>query len=240
MRIDIVARQRVSPQERSDMYSLFARYYDNVNRATFEGDLDDKQWVLHLRNPDGCIAGFSTLQVYAHSGSAGPAVILYSGDTIVERACRRHGDLAGAFGHLLLRAVREHPGIPVYWLLTTKGVRTYRFLPVFFKTFYPAFDRRMPNRTRQLLDEVAAAKFGPEYSPATHIVSHHGRRDWLCAAERDAVLERRSDPHIRFFLEKNPGYVKGDELACISEMSEENLNKRGWRVIERTEVHWRE
>lgn len=240
MKIDIVRRPNVKPSERDEMYSVFSRYYVNVEHSRFEKDLNEKNWVIQLRNQDSCIVGFSTLQIYEHSGFAGSTAIIYSGDTIVDRAYRVNGDLAGAFGHLLLRAIAEHPGMPVYWLLTSKGARTYRFLPVFFKAFFPVFDQRTPENIKALIDEVATTKFGTDYSPETQVVSHHGERDWLCDSEHDPALLGRHDPHIRFFLERNPGYTRGDELACITAMTEDNLNARAIRVIKHTEVQWRE
>lgn len=240
MKINIVSRKHLTPTERGEMYAVFVRYYENVERCRFEKDLEEKNWIIQLRNEEQQIVGFSTLQVYEHCGSLGPALVLYSGDTIIDRAYRRNGDLAGAFGHLLLRTIRENQLFPVYWLLTSKGVRTYRFLPVFFKTFFPAFNQQNGARLKVLIDEIAAAKFGADYSPQTQIVSHHGQRDWLCSAEQDPQLFQRSDPHICFFLQKNPGYPHGDELACLAEISEDNLNSRAWRVINHTEVDWRE
>ena len=240
MKIDIVKRPDVNLSEREEMYSVFSRYYVNVEHSRFETDFNEKNWVIQLRNQDLCIVGFSTLQIYEHSGSSGSAAIIYSGDTIIDRAYRLNGDLAGAFGHLLLRVIEEHPSMPVYWLLTSKGARTYRFLPVFFKTFFPVFDQQTPENIKALIDEVATEKFEADYSPETQVVSHRGQRDWLCASEHDPSLLERDDPHIRFFLERNPGYTVGDELVCITEMSEDNLNARARRVIKHTEVQWRE
>lgn len=240
MKSDIVRSDSVTVAERVAMYAVFARYYENLDRARFEEDLDTKDWVIQLRDNDGCIVGFSTVEQYQHEGETGATVILYSGDTIVDRAHRTCGDLAGAFGHVLLRAVAESGGLPVYWLLTSKGVRTYRFLPVFFKTFFPRHDQDPPGAFKRLIDEVATAKFGSSYSPATQVINQRGQRDWLCAEEHDPLLLKRSDPHIRFFLSRNPGYIKGDELACMARMSEENLNTRALRVISNTEVYWRE
>jgi hypothetical protein len=240
MKINIVKRKNVTPPERAEMYSIFSRYYDNVEHSRFENDLERKTWIIQLRNHDQRIVGFSTLLTYEHSGSSGPAVIIYSGDTIIDSPYRLNGSLAGAFGHFLLRTIEEHRNTSVYWLLTTKGVRTYRFLPVFFKDFFPVFDQQTPDNIKLLIDEVAEKKFGTNYSPDTQVVSHHGKRDRLSVSEHDPLLLKRSDPHIDYFVQKNPGYNNGDELVCLTEMSEKNLNSRGWRVIKHTEVQWYE
>ena len=240
MSIDIVRRDALASEERKQMYAVFSRYYENVDPSRFESDLDAKDWVIQLRNGGRTVVGFSTLQVYEHLGDTGRATILYSGDTIVDRAYRTNGDLAGAFGHILIRTINQESHIPIFWLLISKGVRTYRFLPVFFKTFYPVFSRSTPQHIKQLTDEIAVNKFGDNYLPATQVVSYNGQRDWLCASEHDPALINRSNPHIRFFLENNPGYLRGDELVCLTQISRENMNARACRVINHTEVNWRE
>jgi hypothetical protein len=222
------------------MYGVFAHYYVNASPVRFENDLKEKDWVIQLKNEASEMVGFSTLQFYEHTGVAGKTMILYSGDTIIDRNYRQTGNLPGAFGHFLLRAIENHPSTPRYWLLTTKGARTYRFPPVFFETFYPVYQQSTPPQIQTLMDEVATEKFGANYSPETQIVSHHGKRDWLCASEHDPLLLGRDDPHIRFFLERNPGYIQGDELVCLIEISRENLHARMRRVIQHTEVTWRE
>jgi hypothetical protein len=240
LRVEIVKREKLLSRERDEMFAVFSRYYENVNFSRFEADLAGKNWVILLEDQSGAVVGFSTLQKYRHAGNTGAAVILYSGDTIVDRAHRTNGHLAGAFGHFLLRAIEESDGLPVYWLLTSKGVRTYRFLPVFFKTFWPVHSQPTPADVKRLIDEVAAAKFGPAYSAATQLIAHHRQRDRLCGTENDPLLLGRPNAHVQFFLQQNPEFAAGDELVCLAEMSHANLNSRGWRVIKHTEVRWRE
>jgi hypothetical protein len=240
MLVDMARCAELSASERRDMYGVFSRYYENTTLSRFTRDLDAKDWIILLREPGGNLVGFTTAQCYTHAGATGPAVVLYSGDTIVERDYRTTGDLAGAFGHLLLRVVAQNVGVPAYWLLTSKGVRTYRFLPVFFHTFFPSAGQEGSLELAPVLDEIAGQKFGDAYSPLTHVISHRGQHDRLCDAEHDPSLLNRNDAHIRFFLERNPGYREGDELACLTPLSRDNLNRCGRRVIQHTEVHWRE
>ena len=240
MKTQIVKHENVTESEYAGMYSVFARYYENVNPSRFKADWALKDWVILLKSDTDEVAGFSTLQTYRHDGHAGCAEIIYSGDTVVDRAYRTNGYLAGAFGHFLLRKVERSNGCPVYWLLTSKGVRTYRFLPVFFNTFFPAHDCPTPAPAKRLVDEVAVAKFGGAYSPTTQTLSHRSRRDRVRASEHEPCLLQRRDPHVRFFLDRNPGYAVGDELVCLTPMSRENLNARGRRVVDHTEVLWRD
>ena len=36
---------------------------------------------------------------------------------------------------------------------------------------------------------------------------------------------REGNPWVTFFERKNPGYAHGEELVCLTEMSDENLRK---------------
>jgi hypothetical protein len=56
----------------------------------------------------------------------------------------------------------------------------------------------------------------------------------------DVPEARRKDPNVHFFLEKNPAYCLGDELACIADVARENLNRCAWRAIRNTVVDWNE
>ena len=64
---------------------------------------------------------------------------------------------------------REHPDTPLYWFLLVKGHRTFRYLPVFGKSFYPhwSVDR---DDLRPLADALALEMFPDDYNPATGVV----------------------------------------------------------------------
>jgi hypothetical protein len=42
---------------------------------------------------------------------------------------------------------------------------------------------------------------------------------------------RAADPDVRFFLERNPGYVRGDELVSLTSLEPENLTPAGRRML---------
>ncbi len=235
----IAALPRIQASEKDAMFLLHKRYFCNVRRDNFLKDLAEKQWVILLRD-GGEIVGFSTLQVIRLSVDAGERVFLFSGDTIVDQAHWQDSTLAGCFGHVMLRLLAGNERAPVYWFLISKGYRTYRFLPVYFNRFYPAFDRTTPVVYARLIQAVASHKFGAAYDAATGLVRCGGLKDRLRPEMCSVPAGRRSDPHVRFFLERNPTYCLGDELACLADISRENLNRYAWRAIEHTTVAWDE
>jgi len=235
----IAKRSAVPDSQQESMFQLHCRYFCNGSREVFFKDMHEKEWIVILRDQED-IVGFSTLQIIRLPIDGTDRIFLFSGDTIVDRTHWRDSTLAGCFGHFMLRLMKEYKDLPRYWFLISKGYRTYRFLPVYFKEFHPAYHRPMPPDYARLVKAVATFKFHDAFDPASGLIQLGGQRDRLRPEMCGIPESRRNDPHVRFFLDKNPTYFLGDELACIADISRENLNKYAWRVIENTTVIWNE
>jgi hypothetical protein len=223
----LVAREGLAPETIETMFALLSSHFTGVEGATFQSDLAEKNAVILLEDLAGGLRGFSTLAVYASQAVGRPVTVVYSGDTIVERAWWGSPVLARAW----IRSVRRlvPATAEVYWLLLTSGFRTYRFLPVFFHAFHPRVDRETPNDERALVDAMAAERFGARYDAATGLVRL--ARPQVLADQLLEVPEGRGrDPHVRYFLERNPGFVNGDELACLTRIHDDNLTAAGRRM----------
>jgi len=224
----LVARDALDDRIRRAMFDLLASHFDGVDPRTFDEDLAAKHAAILLEDERGTLRGFSTMRV-CRSPALGPrATVVYSGDTIVERAWWGSPALARTW----IAAVRRlafAPDDALYWLLLTSGFRTYRFLPVFFRRFHPRHDEATPQDARARLDLLARELFGTRYDAASGVVRFE--RPQVLAPELLEVPDgRRADPHVRFFLERNPGYVRGDELVCLTRVADDNLTPAGRRM----------
>lgn len=222
----LVPREALSAAQRDEMFALLVQHFDGVTRRQFERDLAEKNWVIEIRR-EGRLLGFSTLLVCEEWDDSRAITAIYSGDTIVAPEAWRSPALARAWIAAVNHLRAEHPERPCYWLLLTSGFRTYRFLPVFWSEFFPRHDAVTPPRVQHLLDRLARARYGQHYHSAACIV-RFPRPQRLRHALPDG---RASDPHVAFFLARNPGYIDGDELVCIAEISESNLTAAGHRMI---------
>ena len=221
----LIARDALSIAQRDEMFTLLSQHFEGVTRGQFERDLAEKNWVVEIRR-DGRLLGFSTLLVCEaqHDGSALTAI--YSGDTIVAPEAWGSPALARAWIASVNHLRAASPGRPCHWLLLTSGFRTYRFLPVFWREFFPRHDAPAPPDTRRLLDHLARARYEEAYDAAAGIVRFpHPQR------LRTLPATRAKDKHVAFFLAQNPGHTHGDELACITEISEANLTAAGRRML---------
>jgi hypothetical protein len=156
---------------------------------------------------------------------------LFSGDTIIDR--RHWGDsaLARVWGRLALALLDEHPAEELYWFLISKGYKTYRFLPVFFQEFYPRPEVPTPGRVAEVLDALARCKFPREYDPGRGIVRAGPGKEYLRDEVAPVTPGRLADPHVRFFVERNPGHLWGDELCCLAPLTRANFTPAAYRVL---------
>lgn len=224
-----VAQAALTPTQRGEMFALLVRHFDGVTRAQFDRDLAEKNWALLVRC-DGRLAGFTTLHAYQSAFEGGKVNVIYSGDTIMEPEAWGTTALARGWIALVNRLRAAMPPGPCHWLLLTSGFRTYRFLPVFWREFWPCHVSATPPAARRLLAHLARERFGPGFDERGGVV-RLPQPQRLHAALREVPLARTVDPHIAFFLARNPGHAGGDELVCLTELGPENLTPAGERMV---------
>jgi hypothetical protein len=212
----------IDPRQLEAMLDLMTRYYQNVARDCFTSDLTAKRWVILLED-EGGLRGFSTQTVFEHRLEGRKLLIFYSGDTIIDRSFWGSTALPMAFARLVLTEAEKYPDREPYWLLTTKGHRTYRFLPVYFRTFFPSTQARTPAFEARLIADIGRTLFGHRFDPARGILRACADDQRLRPEHADVPLRQARDPHVAFFLKVNPGYGQGDELVCIASFRRNNL-----------------
>lgn len=205
---------------RDAMWGLFSTYYDDVARDAFERDLAGKRDVILARDAgDASVQGFSTL-TWDHHGHAGRRFVsVFSGDTIVSQAYWGQPVLQAAFGRYVTRLKLRHPSTPVYWFLISKGYKTYLLLARNFAEHWPRAGRATPPWERGVLDLLARERFGDAWRRDLGIVRFPRPAGRL----KDGVAPLAEDvlalPEARFFHEANPGWTRGDELACLGKVT---------------------
>lgn len=224
-------RGRLSSAQQAAMFALLDSHFDGVTPVQFAADLAEKSHVILLER-DGRLVGFSTLLIYETVHRAEPVTVVYSGDTIVAPEAWHSPVLSRAWITTVNALRRDHPHGRYYWLLLTSGFRTYRFLPVFWREFFPRHDRPMPPEIRNLRDHLAQEKFGAAYESDLGIV-RFGRPQRLRPALAGLPASKVTDPHVAFFLRHNPAHHDGDELVCLTELVESNLTPAGLRMVAR-------
>ncbi len=214
----------LTAQDQARMLEIMRRHYASVSEPAFLKDLSEKDGSILLMNDAGVLQGFSTYMFMHTVYDGDPVVALFSGDTIIDREYWGSPALFNAFGRLLYRLMQESQGKKTYWFLITKGFRTYLMLPLFFRIFYPRHDRDTPPYEKGLIELLANARYDGQFDRKRGII----RTDSYFLLDEFSEIPdgKLRNPNVRFFLEKNPGYVRGDELACVCEISTESFRRR--------------
>jgi len=205
------------------MYSIMTKYFDNIIESNFYNDLFKKEDAILLFDENDVIHGFTSLAIFPQDECT---QLIFSGDTIIEKEYWGNNDLQLIWIKNALAHAEKFDG-KTYWLLLSKGYKTYRFLPTFFNNYYPRADRETPKEIQKIIDRFARQQFGDHYQDGVWVAN----KDFLKKDFAEISEARLKDKHIAFFLEKNPDYKKGNELVCIAELCVDNLNRAGGKVL---------
>ena len=220
--------RNLSLQQVLNMYDLFCKYYDNVDQSVFMKDMSEKERVFLLKEKDsGNVVGFSTLKRIDFDVDGKPAIGLFSGDTVLDK--RYWGSRAlhvGMFKYMLSLKVQK-PLTNVYWLLISKGYKTYLLLTNNFPVHYPRFDTfasdKITKTSEQLkfvVAEYCMQLFPKAFDRETMLLDFGNEYQHL----RDNIAEitpemRANCEKIDFFERTNPNWRSGVELPCVGEIS---------------------
>ena len=221
------------PDVVASMRRLMQGYYALVDEPQFSADLAAKDWVILLNAPGGELVGFSTIACWQGSYEGRAMQVMFSGDTIIHHRYWGSPVFAASWLKLAARIKQQFPALPLYWLLIVKGHRTYRFLEVFARHYHPRWNEAGTEHLAALTQDLATARFGADYNAQTGVVRPTGvanrlRPDWSNVPAKDA--ER---PEVKFFLARNPGYLAGDELVCVTEVAAANMRPFARRIFEK-------
>ena len=231
---ELLSVSTLTADDRQSMFALMDQHYAGCNWGTFSADLAEKKGVIVLREPvTGRICGFSTQMLMDISSDGTPATALFSGDTIIDRSHWGDHALMHVWGRLALELIDDmQPNGSLYWFLISQGYKTYRFLPTFFNEFYPRFDQDTPPHLSRLVDALAQRKFASAYDAATGVVRADPLQYRLRQHLAPVTEERLANPHVRYFVQCNPGHAQGDELCCLAPLPRETFTAAAYRVID--------
>jgi hypothetical protein len=222
-------RAELTNSDKDSMFSLMDAHFEGITRRQFENDLEEKNWVVLVRRENE-IVGFSTILAKPMTVAGESLLTIYSGDTIVAPSAWQSFAFPRAWIRSIYSLPEQMPQRRLIWILLTSGFRTYRFLPVFWKEFYPQAGVETPPARQSLMHELAQRQYGRFFNPEDGVVRfQHPQR--LRGSLQTVPPGRTDDPDIAFFLSQNPGHARGDELVCIADLSPHNLTPAGRRIV---------
>jgi hypothetical protein len=229
---EIVSIDQLCPSAVNQLYGLYEQCYDGSDRTRFEADLLEKQWIIVLRDATSSVTvGFSTQMLIDTDVDRKPVCALFSGDTVIHPSYWGSQELVRAWCRLAGRLKAQMLDRPLYWFLISKGHRTYLYLPYFFHHFHPRYDQPNPAFVEKLIRALGTTKYPGEFNLKTGLIEHRNCHDRV-KTNLDATAKHLNNPHVEFFLRRNPSYRNGTELLCVAEISPENMRSTARRELE--------
>ena len=222
----LVPLRSLQAEEVARMYALMRENYEGVSEGTFRDDLSRKQLVLVFRDAQEVIQGFTTLAMNPAGGGGKDYSIIFSGDTLISPAHWGTQEMIRGWCRALGSIMAGQPDTDWYWYLISKGHRTYMYLPLFLKEYHPSATENPPARLLEILDDCSRRMFGDRWHPEEGLIRFPEPAGTLKPELAEATFLKKHKPDVRFFLEKNPEFYKGDELACLASLALDNIHTR--------------
>ena len=215
LRSRVVAQQSLSDGQRRRLLALMETSYDGIDADRFFADLAAKDFVIVLEDRAGELMGFSTLLLREEQLDGRTVDLVFSGDTVIDAAHWGSKALQTAFGRFCLERKLKHPRRQLYWLLLSKGFRTYLLAVNYFPRTFPKPGAVPPPSVVAFRDRVATSLWGNAYNPLTEVLHYDVPRDRVRAPLAPPPGDALANEAVRFFVHRNPGHAAGDELVCL-------------------------
>lgn len=212
--------KKVSVVQLLEMHSVFIQYYHNADLQTFVTDMGKKTGVFLIQEKDSSkIVGFSTWTEVDLTERGTPSLGVFSGDTIIEKKYWGNSALQKAFAKQLLKTKIKNPKTPVYWLLISKGYKTYLLLTNNFPKHYPSYESNNI-KLESVVDNYCKKLYPDSYNTEDRLLNFGDSYQYL----KDDVAQitdemTNQNPNIRHFTKLNPSWDRGIELPCAGEVS---------------------
>ena len=206
---------KLDEETKKQLFCIFQTCYDGTAWEQFHRDLMNKQWILLLRQGGVFdIKGFSTIRVLNHGKGHTKCRLLYSGDTVVLPAFWGQKSLQIGFSKFVMRLRFRTFGVPLYWLLTSKGYKTYLLMTNYFPYCWPRHDVDLPDDKKRLITSIGSTLYAEKFDTKTGVIA--AGQDYVKQDVVPLTEQSLGNPHLRYFVSANPNYANGDELLCLA------------------------
>ncbi|OFZ48188.1 MAG: hypothetical protein A2504_17320 [Bdellovibrionales bacterium RIFOXYD12_FULL_39_22] len=209
---------KLSDEQISEMFSLFHLYYDDISPDLFFNDLKEKSHVLMIYH-ERRVVGFSTMLRKKFSTPNISITSLFTGDTVVRKDFWGSKALQRAFFWYILETKLIYFWRPMYWFLISKGYKTYLMMVTNFNESYPRRERQTPDDVKELQDRYYLDRYGCFYNKNLDIIDFKASKGSVKADFHDLSERMKINPDVLYFLQRNPRFADGVELACICKIS---------------------
>ena len=199
------------------LYAIHWQIFAGVGITQFAKKVFDThaKWnkIRIFQNKQGQAVGYCAVHAYENTINS-ENIVIFRIQTGILRDYRKRGNVSSFFIQEIIKYKALHPFKKAYLFCTLVHPSSYYLLSNFFPRYYPSIKYATPlgelDRMQQMADIFHEVQL-PNTDPSIREVGWITRQT---AEEQNEWAENR-DPNIRFFLQKNPQYYKGQGLMTL-------------------------
>lgn len=214
------------------MYSIYEQYYENTQFEIFVNDFKKKSGAMLIFNSKTDeVVGFSTVAVQHFYLNGKDYTVLFSGDTVILKEFWGNRTLQSTMLKLIIKLRVKYPFNEFYWLLISKGYKTYLLLANNYYVYYPHVNGENEHLSN-VIEHYCENFFGEYYDKEVGLLNFGDDYQPLKGEVAPITEEMRiTNPKIDFFERKNPTWTTGTELPCIGRLGWKDLARFPTRFI---------
>jgi len=208
-----------------ELFVLHTRIFTGVDEAQFRSKVfnPEARWckIRLFRSVSGTPVGYCALHAFDKE-IRGKSVAVFRTETGLLKEYRRQGRVTSFLLTEALRHRLRHPLQKSYFFCTLVHPSSYHLIDRFFFRSYPSPSRPCPADLLRTLEEIAQAFHElapPGLPPGVRQVGWVTRE----SPEEARRWQESPDPGTRFFLERNPGYGRGEGLMVLVPLTHVNV-----------------
>ena len=221
----------------NELYTFLIKMMDSdVTIRQFHTVLLSYSYALIFRErKDGSLRGVTLLNVSRRKHGKN-YTLLQIGLSFFQNYYRGGPMLYYVVAYHILKELILHPFTPLYIIGKAFSYKSYVVLCHTLPLAYPRYDAETPEFEKGIINEFGTSVklLNEVYDEEMFVL----KRERTSMKEGVAVLtpESLNDPHIKFFVERNPGWRKGHQLITMGLVRWSDFLRLLWRALGRT---WR-
>lgn len=224
MDLDIrhIPASQLSEKQLKDVITLAAEVFTGDFEASIRKDLASGMEIITVYRAEVLFA-FHTFKFLDFEVDGTKYRGIYDGDLITKKNKPKIASLLFTEILKVYHKEQQRCGLRLFDLLPLAGTQMYSCLDDLYRVYYPNPLHGIPVHDKRILDALAGKIFGKNYDPVKGLISYTDNQYSLKKAPESQHLAKTENPSSLFYLKLNPDFENGTDLACIAEITRENI-----------------